>query len=50
MPDAIKLNDPVPLTWAPAGLSPLSQGGGIEKGEVGAGLISTVLVLRKEGQ
>jgi hypothetical protein len=50
MPDAIKINDQFQLTWSPAGQSPLSQGGGIEKGEVGAGLISTVLVLRKEGQ
>lgn len=48
MPNAIKINDQFQLTWPPAGQSPLSQGGDMEKGEVGAGLISTVLVLRRK--
>lgn len=48
MPNAIKINDRFQLTWPPVGQSPLSQGGGIEKGEVGAGLISTVRVLRRK--
>lgn len=48
MPNAIKINDRFQLAWPPAGQSPLSQGGTIGKGEVGAGLISTVLVLRRK--
>lgn len=48
MPSAIKINDRFQLTWPPVIQSPLSQGGVIEKGEVGAVLISTVPVLRRK--